>query len=46
MMPRPELTRLPMIKSAVKNRWPQLAVFIAMLGDTSSPSLRDLSAHL
>src|SRR5574341_1959524 len=31
MMSRFELTRLPVIKSAVKNRWPQLAVFIVML---------------
>ena len=30
-MSRVELTRLPMVKSAVKNRWPQLAVFILML---------------
>src|SRR3989304_850002 len=30
-MPRIELTRFPIIKSAVKNRWPQLAVFIVML---------------
>lgn len=30
-MSRFELTRLPVIKSAVKNRWPQLAVFIVML---------------
>ncbi len=31
MMPRLELTRLPVVKSALKNRWPQLAVFIVML---------------
>ena len=30
-MSRIELTRFPIIKSAVKNRWPQLAVFIVML---------------
>jgi polyferredoxin len=30
-MSRVELTRFPMVKSAVKNRWPQLAVFIVML---------------
>lgn len=31
MIPVVELTRFPMIKSAIKNRWPQLAVFIVML---------------
>src|SRR5574341_383389 len=31
MMSRFELTRLPVIKSTVKNRWPQPAVFIVML---------------
>jgi polyferredoxin len=30
-MSRVELTRFPIIKSAVKNRWPQLGVFIVML---------------
>ena len=30
-MSRIELTRFPIIKLAVKNRWPQLAVFIVML---------------
>jgi len=30
-MSRIELTRFPIVKSAVKNRWPQLAVFIVML---------------
>jgi len=30
-MARVELTRFPLIKSAVKNRWPQLAVLILML---------------
>lgn len=30
-MSRIELNRFPIIKSAVKNRWPQLAVFIVML---------------
>ncbi len=30
-MSRVELTRLPIIKSAIKSRWPQLAVFIVML---------------
>jgi len=30
-MGRVELTRFPIIKSAVKNRWPQLAVFIVTL---------------
>src|SRR5215208_4034231 len=30
-MSRVELTRFPIIKSAVKNRWPQFAVFVVML---------------
>ena len=30
-MSRVELTRYPMFKSALKNRWPQLAVFLVML---------------